>query len=55
VPSILPEVHRDQVRASQHGGVGRGDDFGKPGAPRLPHGRHVIDVHTKTNHGVSIS
>ena len=53
VAAILAQVERDAVGPAQFGQRGRPDRVGLVGPPRLPDGRHVVDVDAEFGHGSS--
>ena len=50
VPPVLPQVRGDRIRPAFHRRQGGLHDAGNVAPPGLPHGGHVIDVHSKQNH-----
>ena len=55
MPPILAQVHGDLVCATEHGRVGRCDDFRKLLSTCLPQGGHVIDVDAESDHAGRIA
>ena len=54
MPTVFPQMHRDEVRAADHRGMSRGQDRGVLLATRLTEGGHMVDVHAESNHVRSI-
>ena len=50
VPAVFAQVNGDAVGAAERCENGRRDRVRFMRAPRLPHGRHVVDVHTQAYH-----
>ena len=50
---VLAKVRCDAVRAGRLGGECRPDRVGMGATTRVSHGRHMIDVHTKAQIGIS--
>ncbi len=50
VPAIFTQVKRDAVGAAKLRERGGPNRVGLIGAPRLPHGRHVVDVDAEFCH-----
>jgi hypothetical protein len=55
VSAILSQMHGDAVCTTQHGKRGRLQQIGLRTAPRLSHGRHMIDVHAEQRHTESVA